>query len=160
MIIFRLVVIIYNISLRGASMFINHLYKRLFIVISLFTAISLSPIQKSDYAKLTDRDRILLAISYYEVSIKYKNLKKDELAKSYLNEAQKIEADVEKYAKGELSIPPKTINIDWNSIFKEEASEDVSSDDSKKNESNDVSSKNDEGVKKKLNRLALLLLIM
>lgn len=139
-------------------MFINNSYKRLFVVFALFSAIALSPIQKSDYEKLTDRDRILLAISYYEVSIKYKNLKKDELAKSYLNEAKKIEADVEKYAKGELSIPPKTINIDWNSIFKDEASEDVSSDESTKSESNNVSL-NDDG-KKKLKTLALLLLIM
>ncbi len=51
-------------------MFINNSYKRLFVVFALFSAIALLSIQKSDYEKLTDRDRILLAISYYEVSIK------------------------------------------------------------------------------------------
>ncbi len=89
------------------------------IILFLFT-LSFHGIDEKLYKNLTDRDRILLAISYYEVGKKYEALGKTELAKSYLDQAFKIEKNVDKYAKGELEVPPKVIKIDWDNIFQEE----------------------------------------
>ena len=112
--------------------------KKILIFLMTITVIltNLHSIEKKDYINLTDRDRILLAISYYEVSLKYKALEKNTLAESYYKEAQKIERNVIKYYSGELEIPPKTISINWGAIFED--------DDSKK----DIIEDNNEAIKK------------
>ncbi len=91
---------------------------------SFFVLINIFAIEEKDYKNMTDRDRILLAVSYYEVSMKYEGLNNKALAQSYRKEALKIEKDVEKYFKGELEVPRKTIEIDWNSIFTSDSTAD------------------------------------
>ncbi|HOJ63953.1 MAG TPA: hypothetical protein PLE45_05985 [Spirochaetota bacterium] len=99
--------------------------KIVFIIFCLFLFTTFfNGIDEKLYKNLTDRDRILLAISYYEVGKKYEALGKTDLAKAYLNDAFKIEKNVDKYAKGELEIPPKVIQIQWDKIFEEEQDKD------------------------------------
>jgi hypothetical protein len=95
-----------------------------FILICMI--IPLAAIDKKSYSSLTDRDRIMLALSYYEVSMQYKKVGKTKLAESYMLEAKKIEPEVTKYASGEKALPPKSISIDWDSIFQEAAETDES----------------------------------
>ena len=74
--------------------------KRVSILCFLFCiAVVLNAIEPKDYQAMTTHDRISLAVSYYEVFIKWKDEKgkKAVEAKSYLKEAYKIEPDVEKY---------------------------------------------------------------
>ncbi len=104
----------------------QHKYIRKFIIaVSLCLAVvgSAFSIEEKDYKSMTDRDRILLSISYYEVSMKYEALNNKALANSYRKEAMKIEPNVVKYYSGEWEVPKKTIEIDWNSIFVDETSD-------------------------------------
>ena len=70
---------------------------------------SVFAIEEKDYKSMTDRDRILLSVSYYEVSMKYQALNNKALAESYRKEALKIEPNVVKYYSGEWEVPKKTI---------------------------------------------------
>ncbi|OHD13026.1 MAG: hypothetical protein A2086_07465 [Spirochaetes bacterium GWD1_27_9] len=93
------------------------------ITIFLFCFSLIFAIDKISYENLTKRDRVLLSISYYEVAKKYKQIGKEQLAKQYFKEAFKIEPYIEKYMSGELSVPQKTIAIDWKSIFSDATSD-------------------------------------
>lgn len=109
---------------------IGHIFvKRFLIILSLcfLMADSVFAIEEKDYKNMTDRDRILLSVSYYEVSMKYEALNNKALANSYRKEAQKIEPNVLKYYSGEWEVPRKTIEIDWNSIFADETGDNQSS---------------------------------
>ena len=99
------------------------------IVFFLFGIFSVSSLNKTDYKNLTDHDRILLGISYYEVALKYKELGKEDLYDSYMSEAVRIEKNVKKYADGVLEIPDKTININMDNIFPDEKDNSDNSDD-------------------------------
>jgi hypothetical protein len=95
----------------------------LFIVI-LSASLSFS-ISKKSYYNLTDRDRILLSISYYEVAMKFKDIGKNDLYESYLSESYKIEKNVKKYISGELAIPEKTISINIDSIISDTTDDNI-----------------------------------
>ena len=103
----------------------HNFIKKLFVtaLISISVVGSAFSIEEKDYKSMTARDRILLSISYYEVSMKYQALNNKALAESYRKEALKIEPDVVRYYNGELEVPKKTIEIDWNSIFADETSD-------------------------------------
>ena len=103
----------------------HNLIKKILITLSLCFSVagSVFAIEEKDYKSMTDRDRILLSISYYEVSMKYEALNNKALANSYRREALKIEPNVVKYYSGEWEVPKKTIEIDWNSIFVDETSD-------------------------------------
>ncbi|HOV15024.1 MAG TPA: hypothetical protein PK771_12110 [Spirochaetota bacterium] len=103
-----------------------------------FFAFSINP---KSYNKLSDRDRILLSISYFEVADQYKKNGKSELAKQYYNLALQIEKNVSKYISGELTIPQKTIKIDWDSIYQKDATTDT--DKTEKNDTKDTQVKSD-----------------
>jgi hypothetical protein len=111
----------------------------LFIVFGIFSAFSLG---NTDYKSLTDHDRILLGISYYEVALKYKELGKNDLYDSYLNEALRIERNVKKYASGEMEIPEKAININLDELVPDD---EINTDDN----TGDMTSMNMTGDKKK-----------
>jgi hypothetical protein len=91
---------------------------RIVVILILFSFMlfNIYSIAKKSYENLTDKDRILLSISFYEVAQKYQKLGKNILAKQYFEEAFKIEKNVEKYIKGELDIPEKKIQIDLKSF--------------------------------------------
>lgn len=94
--------------------------KKKLIVFFLFCSmVVLNSIEPKDYQSMTDHDRISLAVSYYEVFLNWKGKKNNE-AENYLKEAYKIEPEVDKYYRGELEIPEKTISFDWDEIFPEE----------------------------------------
>lgn len=80
---------------------------------------SLWGIEYKDYSQMTERDRILLSVSYYEVGVYYKKNGDAKLSDTYFNEASKIEPKVEKYYSQELEIPKKSITFDWDEIFKD-----------------------------------------
>ena len=104
----------------------QHKYiKKFLVAVSLCLAVvsSVFAIEEKDYKSMTDRDRILLSVSYYEVSMKYQALNNKALAESYRKEALKIEPNVVKYYSGEWEVPKKTIEIDWNSIFADETTD-------------------------------------
>lgn len=93
----------------------------LFCFAFTFSGVSIS---KKSYESLTQRDRILLSVSYLEVSFQYKKMGKKDLSKQYFNLALKIEKDAEKYFSGELKIPQKKIEIDWDSIYESDPTTD------------------------------------
>ena len=104
----------------------QHKYiRKILVAVSLCLAVvgSVFAIEEKDYKSMTDRDRILLSVSYYEVSMKYEALNNKALANSYRKEALKIEPNVVKYYSGEWEVPKKTIEIDWNSIFADETTD-------------------------------------
>jgi len=110
----------------------QHKYIKKFLVavsLSLAVVSSVFAIEEKDYKSMTDRDRILLSVSYYEVSMKYEALNNKALANSYRKEALKIEPNVVKYYSGEWEVPKKTIEIDWNSIFADETTDEDESQD-------------------------------
>lgn len=77
-------------------------------------------IEKKDYSFMTEHDRVILALSYYEVALKYQESGKKDLAKGYLQEAYQIEPEVEEYYNGKMQLPEKTVQFDWDSIFSED----------------------------------------
>jgi hypothetical protein len=111
---------------------------RFVVIFFMLSSIFLMSLDKKEYSKLTDHDRILLSISFYEVGIRYRELGKTDLARTYIKESYEIENNVVKYYRGELQIPEKTINIDLNSIFDEKKT-DNTGDEIKKN--NDLKNK-------------------
>lgn len=120
--------------------------KRFFMLFVAFSVLLVQAIEKKDYESMTEHDRIVIAVSYYEVGTAYKNKGKDDIAKSYLREAYSIEKDVEKYANGELEIPEKTINFNWDEIFTDENEENTSEDDSVTTDVVDDSSSEEAGT--------------
>jgi hypothetical protein len=122
---------------------------RIKIIFVLFLTIVISflssGIGRQSYQNLTDHDRILLGISYYEVALKYKELGKDDLYNSYMSEALNIEKNVKKYATGEMEIPEKKININLDNVIPDENT------DQNKDLSNDQSAQNKDASKDKIN---------
>ena len=114
--------------------------KKLILCILFCSAIVLNSIEPKDYQSMTDHDRISLAVSYYEVFLKWKDEagKKGDEAESYLKEAYKIEPEVDKYYRGELEIPEKTISFNWDEIFPEEESDEDSVNDLESEYTDDV----------------------
>ncbi len=114
--------------------------KKLILCILFCSAIVLNSIEPKDYQSMTDHDRISLAVSYYEVFLKWKDEagKKGDEAESYLKEAYKIEPEVNKYYRGELEIPEKTISFNWDEIFPEEESDEDSVNDLESEYTDDV----------------------
>ena len=96
-----------------------------FLVLSF--VIQLNAIPLKDYTSMADRDRIMLAISYYEVGERYIQNNKKNLGEAHIKYAIEIEPQVKRYRSGELTLPVKSISIDWESIF-DDSKEDVSTD--------------------------------
>lgn len=112
--------------------------EKCFIVIFMLSIFFIGAVDSGDYDNLTDRDRIMLSVSYYEVALKYKDLGKEKEYKSHLSEAFKIEKDVEKYYNGEYPIPVKKIEFDWDNIFIEEDEEETPETDTGKDSTEEV----------------------
>lgn len=92
--------------------------KKIFQILILFYAVnSLFSGDVFNSKEITDRSRILLSISYYEVAVKYRRMGKTQLADQYMANALRLEKNVEKYYNGKLKIPAEKSRIDWHSIF-------------------------------------------
>ncbi len=94
---------------------------RFFLLLLVLLSVVFIVGSKSKYDSLSDHDRVVTALSFYEAGLRYNELNKHELGKYHIEEAKKILPDVEEYHNGKKQIPTKKININLDGIFSNES---------------------------------------
>ncbi len=89
----------------------------LLVILFLMSQLLINAVDTEKYTHLTDRDRVITALSYYEAGIRYREINNTSMADSMIRMAEQIVPDVKEYYDGNIQIPQKTIQLDLQSIF-------------------------------------------